>query len=191
MIFVSPPVDGWVLIVGGWLPYPVELGQHNADIGRKFDVLFSRLMKHFADVQFFTSNRVADFYVWARAQGGEPKRVFSFGDSTVYANVGGQTPEEAKLKLTNFSGLTASAAGNKFAELVEQQEAERSSLIAKGMSYREAMNKVQQNGRSVFPNGTDVSDLAELWSVNPEDLEAQDHSVGVGWAVYLPKSLTQ
>jgi len=188
-IFVSPPVSGWTLIVGDWLPCPYARTEQRADIGQKFDVLFSRLMKHFADVQFFTSNRVADFYVWARAQGGESKRVFTFGDGTVYENIGKQTPEEAKLKLANFSGLTASAAGEKFWELVKQQEAERSAFIAKGLSFREAMKTVLRNGRSVFPNERDVADLAELWSVNPEDLESEDHPVGLGWVFRLPESL--
>jgi hypothetical protein len=42
------------------------------DIGRKFDVLFSRLTKRFADVQFFGSYRVVSFVAWApqRERGG-------------------------------------------------------------------------------------------------------------------------
>src|SRR5262249_1793747 len=39
-VFASPSIDGRVLLVGYWLPHP-EPG----DIGRKFDVLFSRLME--------------------------------------------------------------------------------------------------------------------------------------------------
>lgn len=77
-VFVSPPVSGWVLVVGAphVLPHPVAPTECFHDIGRKFDVLFSRLMKRFADVQFFGSYRVVSFVAWARAQNGEPNRVF-------------------------------------------------------------------------------------------------------------------
>lgn len=55
-VFASPPVGGWVLAVGSWLPYPTDETHH--DIGKKFDVLFSRLMRRFDDIQFFGSHRV-------------------------------------------------------------------------------------------------------------------------------------
>ena len=55
-VFVSPPVSGWVLVVGSSLPYPTS--ETHYDIGKRFDVLFSRLMQRFDDVQFFGSHRV-------------------------------------------------------------------------------------------------------------------------------------
>ena len=66
-MFASPPVSGWVFVAGFWLPYPVAPTERHHEIGKKFDVLFSRLMKRFDDVQFFGSYRVVDFAAWARA----------------------------------------------------------------------------------------------------------------------------
>src|SRR5262249_43189589 len=110
-VFVSPPVAGWVLVVGFSLPYPVAATQSLPvadtqalrEIGRKLDVLLARLAKRFDEVQFFGSYRVVDFVAWARAQNGKPTRVFSFADGEVFANAGEQTSEEASL---NFANLT-------------------------------------------------------------------------------------
>jgi len=189
--FVSPPVNGWILIVNSLLPYPVAPNGRRADIGAKFDVLFSRLMKRFADVQFFGTHRVSDFTAWARAQGGEPKRVFAFSGSEgeVYANVGEQTPEEASLKFANLSGLPPSAATNKIFEIAQQQDAERRALEASGLSRREAMNRFLQSNRSPFPGEEDVVALAGLWSIDPGQLSDQDHPPGLGLAVRLPENL--
>src|SRR5215813_1496515 len=60
-VFVSPPVSGWVLVVGSSLPYPVAATEPLHNIGTKFDALFSRLMKRFPQVQFFGSYRVVGF----------------------------------------------------------------------------------------------------------------------------------
>jgi hypothetical protein len=47
-VFISPPVGGWVLVVSFSLPYPTIETHH--DIGQRFDIVFSRLMKRFDDV---------------------------------------------------------------------------------------------------------------------------------------------
>ena len=65
-VFVSPPVNGWILAVSASWPYPVDI-ERNRDIGQKFDVLFHRLMMRFDEVQFFGSHRVADFVAEPRA----------------------------------------------------------------------------------------------------------------------------
>jgi hypothetical protein len=58
-VFVSPPVGGWILAVSCLLPCPTVQSHDGA--GRRFDALFSRLMKRFDDVQFYGSHRVVDF----------------------------------------------------------------------------------------------------------------------------------
>ena len=191
-VFVSPPVSGWVLVVGAphVLPYPVAPTERFHDIGRKFDVLFSRLMKRFADAQFFGSHRVVSFVAWARAQNSEPKRIFAYADSEVLANVGEQTPEEAQLKFANLSGLSPSAAGDRIVQIAERQEAEEDSLVAQGISRRDAGERVQQGGGS-FPDERDVVDLFALWSIDPRQLPNQDHSLGLGLAARMPNNLMQ
>jgi hypothetical protein len=72
-IFVSPPVNRWILAVSTSLPYPTIETHHN--IGGKFDALFARSMMRFDDVQFFGSHRGVGFVAWARALKGKPIRL--------------------------------------------------------------------------------------------------------------------
>jgi hypothetical protein len=186
--FVSPPVSGWVLVASSSLPYPTNETHH--DIGRRFDVLFSRLMNRFDDVQFFGSHRGVGFVTWARALNGKPVRIFAFADE-VMANFGEQTPEEAKLGVVNLSGLSPSNACDEIFRIAGEQEAEQDALVATGLSRREARARVLQKGRHALHDETDVVDLAALWSIDPSRLSEQDHLLGLGLAARLPENLSQ
>lgn len=131
-VFASPPISGWVLVVGSSLPYPSNETHH--DFGRRFDELFSRLMNQFEDVQYFGSHRVVDFAAWARAMNGKPLRIFAWSgsDGAVLANIGEQTPEEAKLGFTDLSGLSPSHAAEKIFAIAGQQQAEQELLSEAG-----------------------------------------------------------
>ena len=190
-VFISPPVSDWILVVSSSLAYPTNETHH--DIGRKFDVLFSRLMKQFEDVQFFGSHRVSDFVAWARAVKSKPMRIFAWSgcNGEVLANVGERTPEEAKLGIINLTGLSPSDAVDRIFEIVGAQQDEADALVASGLSRREALARVRQNGRGNFPSEPDVVELAALWSLDPSRLEEQDHPVGLGLAARLPKDLSQ
>ena len=190
-VFVSPPVSAWVLVVSLSLPYPVSVeAQYSHDIGMKFDLLFSRLMKRFDDVQFFGSYRVVGFVAWVRALQGKPVQIFAFGDE-VMANFGAQTPEEAKLGFADLGGLSPSDAHDEIFRLAEEQEAEENALVASGLSRQEARARLLQNRRDAIPDEEDVVDLAALWSIDPTQLPDQDHPLGLGLAVRLPKTLMQ
>lgn len=188
-VFVSPPIGGWVLAISQAWPYPnVET---RSDLGARFDVLLSRLMKQFDDVQFFGSHRVADFAAWARALNGEPKRIFAYGGGEVLINFGDQTLEEAKLGLVNLTGLSPRDAGDAIFKVAEAQGDEEEGLVASGLSYAEALAKVHENGRQPFPEEEDVVDLAALWSIDPTQLEDQDYPPGLGLVARLPEDLRQ
>jgi hypothetical protein len=187
-VFASPSVSGWILVVGSSLPYPTNETHH--DIGKRFDVLFSRLMKRFDDVQFFGSHRVVGFVTWARALNGKPIRVFSYADE-ITANIGEQTPEEAKLGFANLGGLSLSDALDEMFRIAGEQHSEEEALVASGVPQREARAKVLQNCRDAIPGETDVVDLAALWSIDPSRLSDQDHPAGLGLAARLPKNFTQ
>jgi len=187
-LFVSPPISGWVLAVGSWLPYPTAETHH--DIGAKFDAMFARLMARFDDVQFFASHRVSDYCAWARAVNGEPVRIFAYGGE-VLMNLGGQTPEEAKLGLPDLTGLSLSDAEDRIFRVAEELDAEQEKLVASGLSQDEAYERAYQNGRHAFPTEEDVVRLAALWSIDPTQLSDQDHPPGSGLAVRLPEELSQ
>jgi hypothetical protein len=188
-VFASPPVSGWILVVGLSLPYPTNETHH--DIGKRFDVLFSRLMQRFDDVQFFGSHRGVGFVTWARALNSKAMRIFAFGEADVVANVGEQTPEETKLTFLDLSGLAPSDASEKMFRVADEQTAERDSLVASGLSRREARARVLQKGRDALPDEADVVDLAALWSIDPSRLSEQDHPLGLGLAARLPENLAQ
>jgi hypothetical protein len=190
-VFASPPVSGWVLVVGSSLPYPTDETHH--DIGRRFDVLFSRLMHRFDDVHFFGSHRVVDFVAWARAVKGKSTRAFAWcgSEGAVLANAGEQTPEEAKLGFVNLSGLSPSDATDKIFAIEEEQGTEEDKFVANGLSPREARAKVRQNGRGGFHSETDVVELAALWSIDPTRLDDQDRPLSLGLAARLPDDLAQ
>ena len=186
-VFVSPPVDGWILAISRGWPHPTA--ETHREIGARFDVLLSRLMKRFDDVQFFGSYRVSDFAAWARALNGEPARIFAYADGQVLMNFGDQTSEEAKLRLVDLTGLSPSDAGDEIFRVAEEQNEEEERLLADGLSRTEAVARVRQNGRQVFPEEEGVADLAALWSIDPTKLEEQDHPVGLGLAARLPNDL--
>jgi hypothetical protein len=196
--FISPPISGWVLAISTSWVYPVAAEaesqtEYQHEIGRRFDVLFSRLMKKFDDVQFLGSHRVVDFVVWARALKGKPIRIFAWSgsDGEVLANFGEQTPEEAKLGFANLSGLSPPEARDRMLELAGKQHDEADRLVASGLSRKEALAKVRQNGRDAEPDEKDVIDLANLWSIDPNQLLDQDDPLGVGFAILLPERLAQ
>jgi hypothetical protein len=194
-VFVSPPVSGWVLAVSTWWPYPVAIEsesqtEYQHDIGRRFDVLFSRLMRKFDDVQFLGSHRVSGFVTWARALNGKPVRIFAYADE-VMANFGDQTSEETQLRFANLGGLSPSDATDRIYKIAEEQGAEADRFVASGLSRKEALAKVRQSGRDAIPDETDVTDLAAHWSIDPSRLENHNHPVGLGLAARLPKDLAQ
>ena len=75
--------------------------------------------------------------------------------------------------------------------IAEENSAEEDKLVASGLSRREALRKVRQNGRGGFPHETDVVDLAALWSLDPTVLDNQDHPLDLGLAARLPENLKQ
>ncbi len=57
-LFVSPPVNGWILVVGSDLPEPDE------DVDKCF--LFVRqVSRKLGHVQYFSVNRVLNYHAWA------------------------------------------------------------------------------------------------------------------------------
>ena len=142
------------------------------------------------DVQFFGSYRVVGFTAWARALKGKAMRIFAYADGEVFANVGEQTPEEAKLRFANLTGLSPPDARDKILKIAEEQEAEEDALVASGLSRQEALARVRENGRA-FPEEEDVVELAAMWSIDPRRLPNEAHLRGVGFAARLPKNVMQ
>ena len=96
-IFVSPPVDGWTLVVG--LPLPHPMGPGFVD---KCTPLLVELGGAFEEVQYFFSYPAIDYYAWARVKDGRLVRAFAVSDEGIIWNKGRTTKEERALGLRLF-----------------------------------------------------------------------------------------
>ena len=101
-VFVSPPVNGWRLVVGLALPSPVGRNFTN-----KCSPLLEQLGRRFVEVQFFFAYPAIDCFAWARLLEGRIIRAFAITDSGVVWNRGRATKEERALglKLFDFRGV--------------------------------------------------------------------------------------
>lgn len=96
-VFVSPPLDGYVLAVGyetfGIMP----------DVDEELEALKAIAVK-FDEVQCYSSSRISDFYVWAKFVKGQLIRGYGWngGEGMVYLNEGELTPQELSLGFGKF-----------------------------------------------------------------------------------------
>ncbi len=125
-LFVSPPVDGWTLVVGAALPDP----SNDVDLTYRFLI---KLSEAAGEVQFFNSDRVLSFHGWARLKAGTVVRAYAWAGTTQW-NQGGVTLEERLL------GLRCRPYGEEPEVLAygesspDQQNAERVALLARRWS---------------------------------------------------------
>lgn len=91
--FVSPPLDGYVLVVN-----------FGMDILTLAPELLDEKARLFPEVQFFVTQRVSDYHAWAKYINGVMIRGYGWSgcDGTVFLNIGELTPEEIKLGFTNL-----------------------------------------------------------------------------------------
>lgn len=90
-LFVSPPVDGWIVVLGTALPDPAV----DIDVCFRFLTQLSRKLGH---VQFYNLNRALNHHAWAVLDKGEVLRAYAWAGATLW-NQGPITPAEISLKL--------------------------------------------------------------------------------------------
>lgn len=93
-LFISPPISGWVLVVGSCLPDPTE----DVDKCYRFLTDLSRKLGH---VQFFSANRVLNHHAWALIDKGRVFRAYAWAGETLW-NQGQATAAEKDLKLVCY-----------------------------------------------------------------------------------------
>lgn len=88
-LFISPPIRGWVLVIGSNLPEP------NDDVDKcfRFIVELSRKLGH---VQFFSLNRAVNHHAWVHAEQGVIHRAYAWAGKTLW-NQGTMTRAEIEL----------------------------------------------------------------------------------------------
>ncbi|MDB6021834.1 MAG: hypothetical protein JWQ04_1691 [Pedosphaera sp.] len=88
-LFVSPPVSGWVFVLGSALPDPVE----DVDACFRFLLDLSRKLGH---IQFFLANSMLNYHAWVQAEGGHILRGYAWAGKTLWSQ-GAMTPAENDL----------------------------------------------------------------------------------------------
>ncbi|MEN1679780.1 MAG: hypothetical protein AAGJ46_09305 [Planctomycetota bacterium] len=95
--YVTPVLDGWVLVASKNLPRHEESGENP---------LVLELARRFEEVQFFASHEEHDcLFLWSRFRGGEEERTFIFSieqAAGVACERGRPSAEEVELGLTSF-----------------------------------------------------------------------------------------
>ena len=90
-LFISPPVKGWILVVGNSLP----------DMSEDIDKLYHFLMRiagELGSVQYFTANRVLNHHAWARIENNRVHRAYAWAGETLW-NQGDRTAAERELEM--------------------------------------------------------------------------------------------
>lgn len=112
-VFVTPPIDGWVLCVGFPLFAPVDtrppaFGLRAAEWAAKLHT----------EVQYFSTHRVVEAHAWARARPSGLERAYSYvGESgEKVLDFGPQTEEELALGFAFFDPSSAEAQGDDYWE---------------------------------------------------------------------------
>ena len=93
-LFIAPPVNGWILVVGSGLP---DAGD-DVDVTFKFLLELSRKLGH---VQYFAANRVLGHHAWAMLEAGRVVRAYAWAGQTLW-NQGVKTRGELELGLKCF-----------------------------------------------------------------------------------------
>ena len=88
-LFISPPVRGWILVLGSRLPDPAE------DVDRAFRFIVA-LSRKLGQVQFFSLNRAVNHHAWVKADHGAILRAYAWAGRTLW-HQGGITPAEIEL----------------------------------------------------------------------------------------------
>jgi hypothetical protein len=122
-LFISPPVNGWVLVLGCDLPDPAD----DIDACYKF---LGNLSHKLGEVQFFSRNRAVSHHGWARLDSGKVLRAYMWAGETLW-NQGSATDAERELKLRCLSYTeTADVLGLAEREVLAQNTERVSRLAA-------------------------------------------------------------
>jgi hypothetical protein len=90
-LFISPPVSGWILVIGPMLPDPAD----DVDVCYRLLAELSRKLGH---VQFFNANTVLNQHAWVQAEHGRILRGYAWAGKTLW-NQGAMTPAERDLRM--------------------------------------------------------------------------------------------
>lgn len=130
-LFLSQPVNGWTLLIGGAIPDPVQ------DVDAVFRCL-QRVSSEIGEVQFFSADRVLNFHGWARFRHGRALRGYACAGEVLW-NEGWISLEERLLGM-RCRGYGDDSPALRYGETPsDQTNTERVPLLARRWSVDFAM----------------------------------------------------
>ena len=93
-LFVSPPINGWVLLQAWDLPDPSD------DVDRVFYFIL-RLSREVGQVQYFSVNRAVNSHAWVLVDQARVRRAYAWAGKTLWSQ-GELTSAEKELAMTFF-----------------------------------------------------------------------------------------
>ena len=158
-VFISPPIDSWILVVSGDLPWPG--GERHGD---PCTPLLVHLGQRFPEVQFFATHRVVETHAWARVVNGAIQRQYAYSGESgeILWDYGSPTWEEVEL-------------------LRKQQESLQSVWEPDDDDEDDVIDEVRSDTPFLMPRESDVMHMAALWSVDPSQLEERDLGKSLGY----------
>lgn len=108
-VFITPPIDGWVLAVGWGLLAAGATDEAQMETAR-------RLSEEFCEVQYFRTHRITEAHCWIRAIAGKVVRAYSYvGDCGETLLAEGE-PTDVEQNWNLFNSLSAEAADDGYFE---------------------------------------------------------------------------
>jgi hypothetical protein len=93
-LFISPPVNGWILVVGSDLPEPDQ------DVDKLYHFL-RQLSRKLGHVQYFSVNRILNYHAWALLDDAQVFRGYAWAGETLW-NQGQVTAAEKELDMACY-----------------------------------------------------------------------------------------
>lgn len=123
-VFVTPPIDGWVLAAGWAMPDPSDPARLPVWRG-----LMTRLSETFGETQFFANHRVSSYTAWSRYVNGREVRLFARADDPIF-DLGELTPEEHDLGLHFFDPDSSEAEEESYWQRTDLKDPEEEDVLA-------------------------------------------------------------
>lgn len=121
-LFISPPVGGWMLVMGSALPEPAD------DVDKLFRYVVD-LSRKLGTVQFFNVNRLVNHHAWVIADGGRIIRAYAWAGETLWIQ-GRVTAAETGLGIKCYGYGERPESGNVPAREPAATNAEKVLLLA-------------------------------------------------------------
>lgn len=174
-IFVTPPVAGWTLAVGGIgsLPYPDLPG---------WQPFLEGLSERFGHIQFFGTHRVSESHFWARADGGQIVRAYYYADGETRIDLGDPTPEEIDLgfRFLDLNPAPQDVIDARWADYEGACEALKRMVESDAPATEIEEAERRNMALRPVPDEDSVMAVAGRWSIDPMRLEEMDLAPGLG-----------